>query len=94
MSLSSEAIESSAASVTFARRRPRFRALMAILALCALTAASGAALLVPADASATNRSSLVMTGRDSREAAAKSSTKRGASHRGTVPGEKATSDPC
>jgi len=89
MALSPEAIESSEAGVTFTRRS-RVRALMAILVLCALAASAGAAVLVPANDSATSRSSLVMSGRDSREAAAK----RGASHSGTAPGEKATSDPC
>jgi hypothetical protein len=93
MALSPEAIESSEAGVTFTRRS-RVRALMAILVLCALAASAGAAVLVPTEDSATNRSSLVMSGRDSREAAAKSATKHGASRRVTAPGEKATSDPC
>jgi hypothetical protein len=94
MALSPEAIESSAAVVAPARRWPRVRALMAILVLCALAASAGAAVLIPADAFATNRSELVTSGREYREAAAKSAAKNGSSHRGTVSGVKGTSDPC
>lgn len=93
MALSPETIEPSEAGATFTRRS-RVRALMAILVLCALAASAGAAVLVPTEDSATSRSSLVMSGRDTREAAAKSAVRSGAAHRGTAPGEKATSDPC
>ena len=93
MALTPEAIESSAACATLARRRPRVRALMAILVLCALVASSAAAVLVPADVSATSRATYMMSEREYREAA-KSAAKSGASHRGTAPGEKVTIDPC
>ena len=94
MTLAPEAIESSNAEVTFARRFGRVRALMAILVLCALAATSAAAVLVPVDASVTIGNSHTNRAREYRDAAAKSTAKSGAVRRGTALGEKSTSDPC
>ena len=94
MTLSPSAIDSLNADVMFTRGLPRVRALIAILVLCALAAPFGAAVLVPADASVTNRGPHVISAREYREAAAKSAAKSGAARRGIAPGKNGPSDHC